>query len=346
MSSSISDSSNPIEVLIAMQLADELVQRVSKVSPRLKINLHPAQKPEEVPAEVWSRVEVLYTNRVLPSPEQAPNLRWIQFHWAGVEHALDAPILHKPGLFATTLSGAAASQMAEYILMMLLALGHRLPDMIAHQQRAEWARDRWERFMPKELRDSVVGIVGYGSIGRQVARLLQPFGARVVATKRDAKNPRDTGYTPEGMGDPEGDFLLRLYPPEALRSMLKECDFVVITVPKTPATENLIGADEISALKPTAFLVDVSRGGIVDHAALIAALKEHKIAGAALDVFPEEPLPATSPLWKLPNVLLTPHISGNTLHYHERAMALFAENLRRYTQSLPLYNLIDLEQGY
>lgn len=346
MSSSTSDSSNPIEVLITMQLADELVQRVSKVSPRLKINLHPAQKPEEVPAEVWSRVEVLYTNRVLPSPEQAPNLRWIQFHWAGVDHALDAPILRKPGLFATTLSGAAASQMAEYIVMMLLALGHRLPDMIAHQQRGEWARDRWERFMPKELRDSVVGIVGYGSIGRQVARLLQPFGARVVATKKNAKNPRDTGYTPDGMGDPEGDFLLRLYPAEALRSMLKECDFVVVTVPKTSATENLIGANEISALKPTAFLVDVSRGGIVDHAALIPALKEHKIAGAALDVFPEEPLPADSPLWKLPNVLLTPHISGNTIHYHERAMTLYEANLRRYLHDLPLYNLIDLGLGY
>ncbi len=346
MSNALSDSSNPIEVLITTQLTDELIQRLSGVSPRLKINIYPAQKTEDVPANVWSRVEVLYTNRVIPTPEQAPNLRWIQFHWAGVDHALDAPILHKPGLLATTLSGAAATQMAEYVLMMLLALGHRLPEMISYQKRGEWAQDRWERFIPIELRDSMVGIVGYGSIGRQVARLLQPFGAKVIATKRDAKNPRDSGYTPEGMGDPEGDYLLRLYPPEALRSMLKECDFVVVTVPKTPATENLIGVEEISAMKPSAFLVDVSRGGIVDHTALLSALKERKIAGAALDVYPQEPLPPDSPLWKLPNVLLTPHISGNTSSYKERAMGLFAENLRRYLLDLPLFNLIDLEQGY
>lgn len=128
--------------------------------------------------------------------------------------------------------------------------------------------------------------------------------------------------------------------------MFKECDFVVVTLPKTPKTLNMVGAKEIAALKPSAFLIDVSRGGIVDHTALIQALKDHKIAGAALDVFPEEPLPAESQLWKLPNVLLTPHISGNTPYYNERAVELFAENLQRYVNDLPLYNLIDMERGY
>jgi phosphoglycerate dehydrogenase-like enzyme len=346
MTGKLPEITNTIEVLITMQLADELIQKLKDISPRLTINLYPAQKPEEIPSDVWSRSEVLYTNRVIPALEQAPKLRWIQFHWAGVDHALDAPILRKPGLFATTLSGAAAPQMAEYVLMMLLALGHHLPDLVAHQKRGEWPRDRWERFVPNELRGSIVGIVGYGSIGRQIARLLQAFGANVVATKRNAMDPRDTGYTPEGIGDPDGDYLMRLYPPEALQSMLKECDFVVVTLPKTPVTQNMIGAEEISVLKPTAFLVDVSRGSVVDHNALIPALKEHKIAGAALDVYPEEPLPPDNPLWKLPNVLLTPHISGNTESYNERAMALFAENLLRYINNLPLYNLIDLEQGY
>ena len=335
-----------IGVLVTMQISDELVALLTEISPRLKITVLPALKPEEVPAEVWSNIEVLYTNRVIPAPEAAPNLHWIQFHWAGVDHALDAPILRVPGVFATTLSGAAASQMAEYILMMLLAMGHRLPDLVAHQKRAEWPRDRWERFLPLELRGATVGIVGYGSIGRQVARLLKPFGANVLATKRDAMNPKDTGYIPDEMGDPEGDLTLRLYPPEALQSMFKECDFVVVTLPKTPRTLNMVGAKEIAALKPSAFLIDVSRGGIVDHTALIQALKDHKIAGAALDVFPEEPLPAESQLWKLPNVLLTPHISGNTPYYNERAVELFAENLQRYVNDLPLYNLIDMERGY
>lgn len=159
-------------------------------------------------------------------------------------------------------------------------------------------------------------------------------------------NPEDTGFIPDGMGDPQGDMVLRLYPPEALISMIKECDFVVVTLPKTPQTINMIGAQEIAALKPTAFLVDVSRGGIVDHSALIPALKEGRISGAALDVYPEEPLPANSPLWKLPNVLLSPHISGNTRYYNERAIEMFAENLRRYINDLPLFNLIDLERGY
>ncbi len=337
---------DPVEILITMPVADNLLARINELAPRVKVNLIPAQKPEDVPADVWPRVEVLYTNRIIPTAEQASKLRWIQFHWAGVDHALDAPFLQKPGLMATTLSGSAASQMGEYVLQMLLALGHRLPEILSYQKRAEWPRDRWERFLPLELRGSTVGIVGYGSIGRQIARLLQPFGATVLATKKDLMNPRDTGYIPTDMGDPDGDYVNRLYPPEALRSMLKDCDFVVITVPKTQHTIGMIGLAEIASMKPTAFLIDVSRGGVVDHAALLPALKDRKIAGAALDVYPEEPLPSDSPLWKLPNVILTPHISGNTVHYNERAIDLFIENLQRYLNNLPLYNLIDMERGY
>jgi len=337
---------DPIELLVTMQLGEILIARLNELAPRVKVNLQPAHKSEDVPAELWARVEVLYTNRIIPTREEAPRLRWIQFHWAGIDHALDAPILHQPGIMATSLSGAAASQMAEYVVMMALALGHRVPEIIANQKRSEWPRDRWERYLPVELRGSTVGIVGYGSIGRQIARLLQPFGAAVLATKKDVMNPRDTGYTPADMGDPEGDLVTRLYPPEALRSMIKDCDFVVVTVPKTLHTIGMLGAQEIAAMKPTAFLIDVSRGGIVDHAALISALKDCKIAGAALDVYPEEPLPADSLLWKLPNVILTPHISGNTVHYNERAVELLIENLQRYLNDLPLYNLIDLDRGY
>ena len=338
--------SEPIEVLITLPFPESLLSHLRSVSPRVKINQVRAVKAEDISEEIWAKTEVLYTSFVLPTPEQAPNLRWIQFHWAGIDHAIDAPILRKPDLVATTLSGASASQMAEYILMMLLALGHHLPDMIAHQKRAEWPRDRWERFSPQELRNSVVGIVGYGSIGRQVARLLHSFGAQVLATKRDVMHPEDSGYTPEGIGDPEGHFVYRLYPPQALRSMLKECDFVVITVPLSAKTRKMIGAEELAELKPGAYLVDTSRGGILDHTALIPALRDGKIAGAALDVFPEEPLPADNPLWKLPNVIISPHISGNTPHYDERAIELFAENLNRYIAGLPLYNRIRPELGY
>jgi phosphoglycerate dehydrogenase-like enzyme len=229
---------------------------------------------------------------------------------------------------------------------MMLALGHHLPDLNSLQKQSEWPPERWERFSPRELRDSTVGIIGYGSVGRQIARLLYGFGAKVLAAKRDAMHPEDNGYIPEGMGDPNGDYVHRLYPTQALQSMLKECDFVVVTTPLTQETRNLLGPNELAVFKPTAYLIDIGRGGVIDQAALITALREHKIAGAALDVFPEEPLPADSPLWKLPNVILSPHIAGYSSAYDARAVALFAENLTRYLAGLPLYNQIDIAKGY
>jgi phosphoglycerate dehydrogenase-like enzyme len=337
---------DPIEVLITLAFTDELMKQISDVSPRLSVEKVVARKADEISDEVWKRVDVLYTNRVLPKPEQAPRLRWIQFHWAGVDHALEEPILQKEGISVTSMSGASASQMAEHAVMMMLALGHHLPDVFTHQKKAEWPSGRWDLFSPHELRGSKVGIIGYGSIGRQIARLLQTFGATVLATKRDILHPEDTGYTLEGLGDPSGDLVNRLYPPQALCSMLKECDFVVVTLPRTTATRDLLGAKELAAFKPGAFLVDISRGDIVDHSALIPLLREHKIAGAALDVFPTEPLPADSPLWKLPNVIITPHIAGFSQHYDERATALFTQNLQRYLDELPLYNLLDLTVEY
>ena len=336
----------PVEVLITLPFSDELVNQLRGVSPRLKVTITKARKIEEVPNEVWSRVEVLYTNNVIPTPEQAPLLRWIQFHWAGIDHVIDAPILNKPDVVATTLSGAAASKLAEYALMMMLALGHRLPALLANQRKAEWPRDRWERFTPQELSESTVGIIGYGSIGRQIARLLHTFGATILATKRDPMHPEDTGYIPDGQGDPSGDLVRRLYPPQAIRSMFRECDFVVITVPLTSETRKLIGAEELAVLKPNACLIDISRGGIIDLAALVSALKDNRIAGAALDVFPEEPLPSDHPLWKLPNVIITPHISGNTPNYDQRALALFTENLQRYLEGTSLYNQLNTQRGY
>jgi phosphoglycerate dehydrogenase-like enzyme len=337
---------DPIEVLITMPFTDELMKKISEVSPRLAVEKIVARKVEDINDEAWKRVEVLYTNRILPDPEQAPRLRWIQFHWAGVDHALDEPILHREGMSITNLSGASASPMAEHAVMMMLALGHHLPDTFAYQKKNEWPSGRWELFSPLELRGSTVGIIGYGSIGRQIARLLQTFGATVLATKRDILHPEDTGYTQEGLGDPGGDLVNRLYPPEALRSMLKQCDFVVVTLPRTSVTRGLIGAKELAAIKPGAYLVDISRGEIIDQNALIPLLRDRKIAGAALDVFPLEPLPTDSPLWKLPNVMITPHIAGFSPHYDERATELFIQNLRRYIEELPLYNRLDLTLEY
>jgi len=342
----MSKSSSPVDVLITMPFGTSLIRPLQEVSPLLRITVHPAQNVTEVPDELWARCEVLYTSRILPDPELAPNIKWVQLHWAGIESLVDMPLFAKPDITVTTLSGAAASQSAEHILTMLLAFGRQLSALSAHQKKAEWPKDRWERFKPRELRNSTVGIIGYGSIGRQVARLLREFGGTVLATKSDAMHPIDSGYTPEGMGDPSGDLVHRLYPAQAIKSMIKDCDFVVVCVPLTEKTRGLINADVLATCKPNAYLVDVSRGGIVDHTALIKALNEHKLAGAALDVFPEEPLPAKSPLWAMPNVIITPHIAGISSHYDERANELFAENLSRYVADLPLYNVFDLKKGY
>ncbi len=329
-----------------MPFGTSLIKQLQEVSPLLRTTVHPAKNINEVPDELWARCEVLYTDRVIPDAELAPNLKWVQHHYAGLDPTVGFIPVDRPDLIVTTLSGAATSQIAEYVLTMLLAFGRQLPALSAQQKKAEWPKDRWERFKPRELRNSTVGIIGYGSIGRQIARLLREFGATVLATKNDAMHPIDSGYTPEGMGDPSGDLVHRLYPAQATKSMVKDCDFIVVCVPLTENTRGLIDADVLAACKPTAYLVDVSRGGILDHAALIKALNEHKLAGAALDVFPEEPLPAKSPLWGMPNVILTPHIAGVSGHYDERAIALFAENLSRYIADLPLYNVFNPQRGY
>ena len=335
-----------IEILITLSVSQELLEQLEQVSERVKVTLLPAENTREIPPEVWKRAEVLYTARVLPEPEQAPALRWIQFYNAGVEWALETPIVQKPDVISTTLSGSNAPQVAEYALMMMLNLGRHMPALFAYQARAEWPADVWDRFLPHELRGSTVGLVGYGSIGREIARLLQPFGVTILAAKRDVMQLQDTGFYHPGTGDPEGNLFHRLYPIQALRSMLKECDFVVVVLPLTPSTRGLVSTAELAAMKPSAFLIDVGRGGVVDDEALAIALQERRLAGAGLDVFSEEPLPPDHPLWKMPNVAITPHFSGISPHYAERGMAVFAENLSRYLSGAPLLNRIELERGY
>jgi len=246
----------------------------------------------------------------------------------------------------TTTSGIHAPPIAEYAFASMLAWSRRVPKMLYYQNRREWPQGRWELFVGQELRGATLGIVGYGSIGREVGRLGKCFGMRVVATKRSVGQVADTGYRVPGTGDPEGQILNRIYPPEQLREMLAECDYVVISLPLTPDTRGLIGEEELRAMKPNAYLVNISRGGIVDEAALIKALQEGWIAGSGLDVFEEEPLPPDSPLHDLDNVILSPHVAGFSPHYDERASDLFAENLRRYLAGVELLNLVDKEVGY
>jgi phosphoglycerate dehydrogenase-like enzyme len=334
------------EILITFPLADELANRLRGISPQVHLTVAPAKKTEDILPEIWGKTEILFTDQVIPPPEKALKLKWIQFTSAGIDRWVESPIFSRPGILITTLSGAGASQMAEHAVMMMLALGHKLPSIMASQRKSEWPKDRIEKFQPIELRDSTLGIIGYGSIGRQIARILQPLGVTILATKRDAKSPEDQGYSPEGFGDPNGDLVHRLYPAEALKSMLKISDFIVVCVPLNSRNKGLIGNSAYASLKNGAFLIDISRGKVIDHAALLRVLQEGKLAGAALDVFPEEPLPADSPLWGMPNVIITPHIADNSSHFDERACDLFSENLHRFLGGLPLFNLYNPEWGY
>lgn len=334
------------QILLTVSFSEDQVSELRTLAPGFEVVSRTTIDEQTLADTDWQSVEILYTFRTLPSPEQALNLRWIQFHLAGIEEQLAQPILQKEGLQATTLSGANAPQVAEHALALMLACSHNIPGMLADQHEKYWAPDRLDRFVPNELLNSTVGIVGYGSIGQKLAYLLQPFEITILASKRNLMGETQTNFQIDEHADPHGKLVRRLYPPQALRSMFKACDFIVITVPLTQETKGMIGAKQLAALKETAFLIDVSRGGVVDHAALADALSKKQFAGAALDVFPEEPLPVDSPLWELPNVIVSPHVAGLSPHYKNRAFVLFKENLRRYLAEEPLLNKIDLDRGY
>ena len=334
-----------IPVLMTVDFPAPLVERLRAVSPRLKIRLQPTRKAEDLPNDLMAEAEILYTARALPEPEKVPNLRWIQFHYAGVDHAVEHSLLRSE-VKVTTLSGAAAPQVAEFAVAAMLALARKFPTLMEDKREKRWAEDRFTRFEPAEMRGSTVGIVGYGSTGREVARICRALGARVLASKRNLKQLPDAGYALAEVGDREAELAARLYPPQALGSMASECDFLVVVAPLTPATRGLVNEKVLKRMKASAFLIDVSRGGVVDHSALIEALNAGRLAGAALDVYPVEPLPETSPLWGMPNLILSPHVGGASAKYLERATDLFAENLRRYVVNEPLLNLYDPQQGY
>lgn len=335
-------SDETIKVVVAMDFSDEIINQLRAISPRLHIERHFPKVPENA----WADAEVVYTVRDLPEPELAPRLRWIQTHTAGINHLLQQPIMHAEDVEVTTASGIHAVPMAEYCLAMMLTFAYRLPQFRTLQEKAEWPKDT-NPLANQPLRGQTLGIVGYGSVGRELARIADQLGMVIVATKRDLKQLAVNGeYVEPGLGDESGDLPTRLYPPEALASMVKVCDYVVLTLPLTAETHHVINEDIFVAMKPTAILINVSRGGVVDEEALVSALAAEKIGGAALDVFEQEPLPATSPLWQMDRMIITPHVSGNTARIHEKAAALFAENLQRYLDHEPLLNRVDRERGY
>jgi phosphoglycerate dehydrogenase-like enzyme len=332
-----------INVVAAIDFNEAIMERIRDVSPRLNV----VQHFPEIPPSVWATTEILYTVRHYPQPEEAPMLRWIQLNSAGIERALKQRIVQAEDIVVTSASGIHATQIANYCLMMILAFQYKLPAMLNFQRENTWAENQYEIFNPSDIHRQTLGIAGYGSIARELARLADALGMTVLATKRDVKNPAEleTDYS-EGIGDPEGIIPERIYPGEALASMAKDCDYLVLTVPMTEKTRHMVNERVLEAMKETAMLINIARGAIVDEKALITALSQGKIGGAALDVFEEEPLPSSSPLWQMDNVIISPHVSGNTSNYHDKAADLFVANLQRYLGKKPLYNQLNRDFGY
>jgi phosphoglycerate dehydrogenase-like enzyme len=337
-----------LHVLMTLRFSEDQVNRVRAVSPQLEV----VQKSVR---ENWDGMdtgelfdgneEILYGFMPPRNLAAAPRLKWVQLHSAGINHLGGHPIL-KSDIRITTSSGIHAVPIGEFAITLMLALARRVPRMVRMQDQGLWPEHRWKTFVGTELRGKSLGIVGYGSIGRETARIAkQGFGMRILALTRGG-DKRDRGYHEPGVGDPEGTLPDAWFIRAQLNDLLAESDFVLISTPLTDETRNLIGAAELHAMKPTAFIVNIARGGIVGEAALVSALKEDWIAGAGLDVFEKEPLPAESELWKLQNALIAPHVSGATPHYDDRAAELFSENLRRYLNGETLLNLVDRQAGY
>ena len=332
-----------VNVLVTMPFSDRLLDPLRAVSPKLRITREAADRAD------YSATDVLYTGAPPRDLSRAGRLKWVQVHMAGVNTLLDHPLYTDTSVLLTTTSGVHAATIAEYAISVLLALAHRVPRMVEWKAKGTWPpdKDRWSLFVPTELRGATLGIIGYGSIGRELARIAKTaFGMSVLACKRDPSRREDSGYALAGTGDPEGVLPDAWFSPEKLSDLLARSDAVVMCAPLTPETERMIGAAELRAMKPSAYFVNVGRGATVDEAALARALADKRIAGAAIDVFAEEPPPARHPFYQLDNVIVSPHVSGFLPSYDERCVELFAENLRRYLVDAPLLNLVDRAKGY
>ena len=259
---------------------------------------------------------------------RAPKLKWVQVTSAGIDRWQNTGIMES-SVILTSVSGIHATPISEFVLGEMLMFVKHAPEFFELKQKKQW-----RRLMPSVLRGKTMGIVGLGSIGREIARLAKAFRMSVLATRRSARETGGARYVD------------RMFPPAQLPQLLAGSDFVVIAVPLTNETRNLIGEKELHAMKPTAYIINIARGGIIDEEALIRALEERWIAGASLDVFATEPLPATSRLWELPNVIFSPHVAGGHEDYMKHATEVFVDNLRRYVNGQRLRNVVDKKKGY
>jgi phosphoglycerate dehydrogenase-like enzyme len=282
--------------------------------------------------------------------EAGPALRWVHTGAAGVGSSLTPAMLESVVVF-TNSAGVHAPPMAETVLAMLLHFGRGIDFAVRGQQRATWSTGPyWAAEAPLvELAGSTVGVIGFGGIGREVARRVAALGARVLALKRTEPRAGEADLHPVGGTGQLASQIELVHGEEGLGAVLSASDALVVAAPDTPATRGLIGEAALARLKPGAVLVNVARGRLVDEDALVRALSEGRLRGAGLDVFSREPLPAEHPLWTLPNVLITPHVSAVTGGFWRREADLILRNLYRFVRGAPLAeweNVVDKRAGY
>jgi phosphoglycerate dehydrogenase-like enzyme len=270
----------------------------------------------------------------------AKKLRWIHSPAAAV-HQLLIPEVVASEVVVTNAGAVHGPVVAEHVIALVLALAKRLPSAVRYQQQRVWAQTQmWQESpRPREVAGATLGLVGLGEIGCQVAQRALALGMRVAAVR---EHP---GKGIEGLTQPQG-AEVKVFGPSETDRMLAESDFVVLCAPLTPRTRQLINAERLARMKPTAYIINVARGALIDDAALLAALRERRIGGAALDVFLQEPLPPDSPYWGMENVLITPHTAAVTEKLWERHYALICDNLRRYLAGQPLLGVVDKHKGY
>jgi phosphoglycerate dehydrogenase-like enzyme len=327
-----------VVVLVTSPLERDCLAKIAAVSPRVEVRdiapLVTAERGKDTGSS--ERLEA-----ILPDAEvifgldvpgdiarKAPRLRWIQVMSAGVDHLMREDLLAS-GVTMTNIKGMSATPIAEFVIAVALAFVKRLPHCLKLKQDR-----RWQAYRTASLQSKTIGIVGLGSIGQEVARLARAFGMTVIGTRRTTEEAAPTA---------EVDHVLRQ---DQLPRLLANSDFVVLSLPLTTETRGLIAEKELRTMKPTAYLINVARGGIVDEEALIRALEQRWIAGAGLDVFAAEPLRVDSGLWELPNAFFSPHVSGDIEGEFELATDLFIDNLRRYLNDEPLHNVVDTTRGY
>ena len=329
-----------MRLILDADIRPETVARLRTLSPDLDVVDVTADASFDVEKLTDGHVEIIIGSRAPADLTRVPRLRWLQIRSAGVDHLAADPPWRK-GILVTNARGVYAIPIGEYVSGMVLRI---------HQPAAVWAADqaahRWPAGEPSLIsiiRGKTAVIVGYGSIGRELARQLSALGMRIVAVKLRPELRHDPSFRVPGTGDPDGSIPDRIVGVGELVEAARLADIMVLTMPLTDITRDIVDGEVLAALPAHAWLINVSRGALVDEPALLGALQAGRLAGAVLDVFGQEPLPPDSPWWETPNVIVTPHASGSTLRFFDE---LVVENVRRYLAAEPLLNPIDPERGY